>query len=85
MTRDIQEGACAALSLAASDPELRVVILTGAGKAFCAGGDVKGMAGQNSKGNTAKKKAPAHKHRCRGVGPAYRYVLVRIIAQHEQG
>jgi 2-(1,2-epoxy-1,2-dihydrophenyl)acetyl-CoA isomerase len=32
------------LSEAASDRKTRVVVLTGAGRAFCAGGDVKGMA-----------------------------------------
>ena len=33
-----------ALDQAAADPEVRAVILTGAGGAFCAGGDVKAMA-----------------------------------------
>lgn len=33
-----------AVSNAASDPEVRAVVITGAGGAFCAGGDVKAMA-----------------------------------------
>lgn len=32
------------------DPEVKVVVLTGAGKGFCAGGDVKGMAASNEGG-----------------------------------
>jgi 2-(1,2-epoxy-1,2-dihydrophenyl)acetyl-CoA isomerase len=36
-----------ALPRLAADPETRVVILTGAGKGFCAGGDVKGMAARS--------------------------------------
>ncbi|MQY22919.1 enoyl-CoA hydratase/isomerase family protein [Nocardia macrotermitis] len=35
-------------SLVADDPELKVVTLTGAGRFFCAGGDLKAMAAQES-------------------------------------
>jgi 2-(1,2-epoxy-1,2-dihydrophenyl)acetyl-CoA isomerase len=40
MRRDLAE----ALEEAASDPDVRVIVLTGAGRAFCAGGDVNFMA-----------------------------------------
>lgn len=44
MDDGIMLGTCAAIAKAADDQSAKVVILTGAGKGFCAGGDVKGMA-----------------------------------------
>jgi 2-(1,2-epoxy-1,2-dihydrophenyl)acetyl-CoA isomerase len=40
----LAEEFCAAVALAENDPEVCVVVLHGAGKFFCAGGDVAGMA-----------------------------------------
>jgi len=44
LTRDMLEALAQALQQAAADPAVRLVVLTGAGGAFCAGGDVKGFA-----------------------------------------
>ena len=47
-----------ALPRLAEDPEVGVVVLTGAGRGFCAGGDVKAMAeGRESRGTTLEERA----------------------------
>ncbi len=37
------------------DPEIGAILITGAGNAFCAGGDVKGMGGRSAGGNATEK------------------------------
>jgi 2-(1,2-epoxy-1,2-dihydrophenyl)acetyl-CoA isomerase len=44
LSTPIMEGLLHGLPRLAGDPAVRVVVLTGAGRAFCAGGDVKSMA-----------------------------------------
>src|SRR5436309_3168772 len=39
-TREMGEGWSSALARAAADPEVRAVVVTGAGKGFCAGADM---------------------------------------------
>ena len=60
LSSDMLDGLLHALPRMAEDKRVRVVVLTGAGKAFCAGGDVKAMAeGKEFTENTLEAKAQA--------------------------
>ena len=58
MSRPMLDALLEALPRLAEDPEIGVVVLTGAGRGFCAGGDVKAMAeGNELGGHTMEEKA----------------------------
>ncbi len=66
----ISEGICEAVEDAAKDNEVRVLVITGTGRAFCAGGDVKAMAERSSQpGGEGERREP-------GVNNAPLYVLL---------
>src|SRR2546426_7215898 len=46
----LREALTAGLTRAIDDPDVRVIVITGAGKGFCAGGDVKAMQDANQAG-----------------------------------
>jgi len=57
MSAAMNAGLARALDYAERSPSVRCVVVTGAGGAFCAGGDVKGMAGRGDSGSTAGSSA----------------------------
>ena len=64
MSRPMLDSLLEALPRLAEDPEIGVVVLTGAGRGFCAGGDVKAMAeGNELGGQTLEEKAQALRSR----------------------
>lgn len=70
----LREDLLDAVTRAAGDPEVRVVILTGAGRAFCAGGDVKDFADQPERIGVLIKELTTYLHGavsrlCRSMKP----------------
>ena len=64
MSGPMLDGLLEALPRLAEDPAVGVVVLTGAGRGFCAGGDVKAMAeGREFGGTTLEEKAQALRSR----------------------
>ena len=64
MSRPMLDALLEALPRLAEDPAVGVVVLTGAGRGFCAGGDVKAMAeGNELGGQTMEEKAQALRSR----------------------
>jgi 2-(1,2-epoxy-1,2-dihydrophenyl)acetyl-CoA isomerase len=55
MNNELLAGALEALESAASDPAVRAVIMTGTGRAFCAGGDLQGMAAGSGGSGTGRR------------------------------
>ncbi|MFM8546394.1 MAG: enoyl-CoA hydratase-related protein [Betaproteobacteria bacterium] len=58
---------CDMLREAASDASVRAVVLTGTGKAFCAGGDVKAMAAGRDANRTIEERADSLRDRAESV------------------
>ena len=52
LTRELLDAFSEQLAMAESNSDVRCVVVTGAGKGFCAGGDVKAMAARNEGGRT---------------------------------
>ena len=73
LSSPIIDGLLEALPRLAADPEIAVVVLTGAGRGFCAGGDVKSMAeGTSQLGRKTRCSACAAGWRCRACCTRFR-------------
>ena len=68
MSQAMLDGLEEALPRLADDDSVGVVVLTGAGRGFCAGGDVRAMAeGSEMMGATLEERAPGSRWRWRAI------------------
>ena len=58
MERDVRH----AMEAAAADDNVRVIVLTGAGRAFCAGADMEALKGHRSQRDQARRERAAVRH-----------------------
>lgn len=71
-------GFARALPVLANDPAVNVVMITGAGGAFCAGGDVKGMNESHQPGSTDARTAQDAETRIHGLQERQRWVSLAL-------
>src|SRR5580698_4792290 len=68
LTGEMGAALSAAVRRCSSDPRVRAIVLTGAGGAFCAGGDVKGFAADTSRGaGVGQGTGPSYEQRVAGL------------------
>lgn len=68
LSDEMMRGFAEAVPRLMADPDVGVIVVTGAGRGFCAGGDVKGMAGgHNESGASGGGKAPSLEARATGL------------------
>ncbi len=72
LTGEMQAALAEAVPRLAADPAVRVVVLTGAGGAFCAGGDVKGFAARADQGDGGGRRLQCRGARPRTARPAWK-------------
>ena len=54
LSDEIREGLLESIYRLGADDSVGCIVLTGAGRGFCAGGDVKTMAGRSARGRSAR-------------------------------